>query len=369
LFHEEDKIARAADRSIVKESYVGRNLKNKVFLIGIAAILLSLIAVAIPVAAQESPIWYWKDYAPTRTFTHYWNGTLLRTESGIQFWELYSELKMMPGGSMTGGGVEWVKMTIEWNPLAQNVKVSALDHHGEYLTFTGWEGFIMVNSAYHFNVSGVGHGWYRSNGTLYFLAAIIGWFAGDYHPDNIARPWVSGNSSATERATLKYGSARTLKEDALLELKAAKLLTANKHALKEIDNAIDHIQKSLASSLWVDDSHLSPKLGHRVFDEERQAVERLMEILRDSKEKQPVKDQVLAVINELMKADELLARNAIDDAKALGSTDPRVVHEIAEADKEVAKAVKGVGEKHYNKTVQHFCKAWKHAQNAIKKAN
>lgn len=179
-------------------------MRNRVFLVGVAAILLSLIAVAVPVAAQDSLGWYSMDYAPTRTFTHYWNGTLLRTEGArIQFWELYSELMMMPGGGMMGGGVEWVKMTIEWDLLAQNGHVSAFDHHGYNLQFTGWEGTIMVNAAYHFNVSGVGYGSYRVNGTWYNLV-INGSFGGEYYPDNDANPFVSGNSSATERATLKY---------------------------------------------------------------------------------------------------------------------------------------------------------------------
>jgi hypothetical protein len=181
-------------------------LKNRVFLIGIAAILLSLITVTVPVAAEESPVWYYKDYAPKRTFIHYWNGTLLRTAGGKQFWELYSELMMMmPGGSMMGGGVEWVKMTIMWDPLAQNGLIYKFDHHGDNLTFSGWEGPIWFNPVYHFNVSGVGYGWYRVNGTLYNLVIPHGSFAGDYYPDNGASPFVSGNSSATERALLKYG--------------------------------------------------------------------------------------------------------------------------------------------------------------------
>jgi hypothetical protein len=181
-------------------------LKSKVFLVGIAAILLSLITVTVPVAAEESPVWYYKDYAPKRTFIHYWNGTLLRTAGGKQFWELYSELMMMmPGGSMMGDGVEWVKMTIMWDPLAQNGHIIRFDHHGNNLQFTGWEGTIWFNPVYHFNVSGVGSGWYRVNGTWYSLVIPRGSFAGEYYPDNDASPFVSGNSSATERALLTYG--------------------------------------------------------------------------------------------------------------------------------------------------------------------
>ena len=182
-------------------------MKNRVFLTGIAAILLSLIAVSAPVARglEVPPGWYQMDYAPKRAFIHYWNGTLLETEGGIQSWELYSELMMMMGGSMMGGGVEWVKMTIMWNPLTQNGQITKFEHHGENLAFTGWTGIIWFNPVYHFNVSGVGSGSYRENGTLYDLI-ITGSFAGDYYPDNDTSPFVSGNSSATELATLYYGN-------------------------------------------------------------------------------------------------------------------------------------------------------------------
>jgi len=176
-------------------------LKSKVFLMGIAAILLSLVAVTASVARAD---WYWMDYAPTRTFIHYWNGTLLRTESRIQFWELYSEIRMMPGGGMMDGGAEWVKMTIMWDPLPQSGRITKFEHHGYNLMFTGWEGTIWFNPVYHFNVSSVGCGSYRVNGTWYSLV-IYGSFGGEYYPDNDANPFVSGNSSATERATLKYG--------------------------------------------------------------------------------------------------------------------------------------------------------------------
>lgn len=182
-------------------------MTNRVFLTGIAAILLSLIAVTAPIsgALQVGPGWFQMDYAPKKTFIHFWNGTLLGTESGIQSWELYSELMMMMGGSMMGGGVEWVKMTIMWDPIAQNGQITKFDHHGENLAFMGWAGIIWFNPVYHFNVSGVGEGSYRENGTLYDLI-IVGSFAGDYYPDNDTNPFVSGNSSATERATLYYGN-------------------------------------------------------------------------------------------------------------------------------------------------------------------
>lgn len=154
------------------------------------------------------------------------------------------------------------------------------------------------------------------------------------------------------------------KEEALSKLKDAKPFTADKHTQKEIDKAIKHIQKSLDPDLWVDDScRLDAKHGHKVFDEEKKAVKHLMKILKDKKE-----DQVQAAIDKLMEADEILAETAIEDAKALESTDPKVIHEIEKAERELAKAKEDITKERYDRAVDHFKKAWRHAQHAIKKA-
>lgn len=184
-------------------------MKNKVFLIGISAILLSLIAVTVPVSARARLEW-----APEGTFTHYWTGTLLRTESGIEFWELYSKIRMMvPKTSGISGvddnaeyddNVEWVKMTIAWDPLGQKGQVTGFDHYGMNLRFRGLTGTFECNADYHFEVSGRGVGFYRSNGTWYPLL-IWAIFKGVFYPQRIEMPLESGRSEATERATLEYG--------------------------------------------------------------------------------------------------------------------------------------------------------------------
>ena len=176
----------------------------------------------------------------------------------------------------------------------------------------------------------------------------------------------------TLTVTLQYeGSARaarSIKEEALSELEATKLLTPDKHTLKKINKAIKHIQKSLDPDLWVDDSALDVKRGHKVFDEEKKAVKPLMKILKAKKEHQAVKDRVQAAIDKLMTADELLADTVINDAKALGSTDPKVIYEIEKAEKKLTNAKEKIVKERYDRAVDHFKKEWKHAQHAIKKA-
>jgi hypothetical protein len=161
---------------------------------------------------------------------------------------------------------------------------------------------------------------------------------------------------------------RELKKDAIAELLAAKQLTANKRTLEKIDQAIKEIQESLDPCLWVDDFHLDPKHGSRVFQEEKDAVGKLMEILKDKKESSAVKNVTKEIISKLLQVDELLADTAIRDAKALGSTDCRVIHEIKEADKEFSEALHEITRGDYDNAVEEFKHAWMHAQHAMKKA-
>ena len=73
--------------------------------------------------------------------------------------------------------------------------------------------------------------------------------------------------------------AMDLKEQAVTELEAAK--TGDKKIDKEIDNAIEYIQKkSLEDELWVDELHLDEKHGKKVFDEEKKAVKHLTKLCK-----------------------------------------------------------------------------------------
>lgn len=204
------------------------------------------------------------------------------------------------------------------------------------------------------------------------------------HPERSSPPW-NGQITAVDLPydplhTLDWGHStvdatyialapsRELKKDAIAELQAAKQLTTNKQTMKKVDGAIGEIQESLDTGLWVDDFHLDPRHGFKVFDEEKEAVGQLLWILRNKKEGADVKNVVQSVIGKLLQVDQLLADAAIGDAKALGSTDPRVIHIIKEADKELSEAMRECAKGNYDKAVEEFKHAWMNAQHALKKA-
>jgi hypothetical protein len=177
---------------------------------------------------------------------------------------------------------------------------------------------------------------------------------------------VSSSAHIASTVSVKAAVPRELKKDAIVKLEEAKRLTANKYTLGRMEKAIEHISRSLDSRLWLDGFHLA-KHGCKVFHEEKEAVHYLMKILKDAKETTAVKEVVQVVIGRLLQADRLVAETAIRDAKAMGSTDPRVVREIKEADEEFSEAMMDIGKGRFDHAIEEFKEAWMHAQHSMKK--
>lgn len=180
---------------------------------------------------------------------------------------------------------------------------------------------------------------------------------------------------------------RTLKNDSISML--SEINTTERHAQKEILRAIEHIEHSLSGSLWQDDYHLSEKHGQKVFAEEKKAVKHLLEAC--SQEEGHGKhrgkkhggyeygsllsctfnETVQQVIFNLLLADELLANASIAEAElalANASAGEKVQREIELAREELNRAYTAIAEKRYAKAIDHFKKAWEHAQHAIRQA-
>src|SRR6185295_10675855 len=88
---------------------------------------------------------------------------------------------------------------------------------------------------------------------------------------------------------------------------------ANRRDGENLDDAIEHLTRSVDSDLWIDQIHLPRKGGEKVFDEEKKAVHELVELLKAKKS--TVADADLrALIDCILRADRLLAVVAVDEA-------------------------------------------------------
>ena len=136
---------------------------------------------------------------------------------------------------------------------------------------------------------------------------------------------------------------------------------------------------------WIDATHLNPKEGEEVFEEEEDAVEALLqeeggpvscnldERRWTATERATLASECDLIANLLVKADELLALVALGDARDTPIRNPNntqeVQHEIAEAEEELLDAYQEWGQLEYAEAIEEFGEAWEHAQDAIRAAN
>jgi hypothetical protein len=163
--------------------------------------------------------------------------------------------------------------------------------------------------------------------------------------------------SATSPAVTVF-TAMSLKQGVLAQAQAL-LAVAGKPDAHRLQEIVKKLTDSLDSSLWIDGNHLDPKRGRKVFDREKEAVGKLMELLKSKNSAIP--DATLqGMINTLVQADRILAEDALADAIA-ASGDP---HKLAQAQHELAKAADEVASGHFDHAIEHYRKAWKKAEKA-----
>jgi len=150
------------------------------------------------------------------------------------------------------------------------------------------------------------------------------------------------------------------KKQVLTDLMNFRDTVTDKDERKKLDDAIDHLKKSLDPSLWIDPAHLNPKHGDKVFNEEKDAVVKLVDLLKDKKstvDKPTLQD----FIGRLVGADKALAQVAIDEAVAAGGDAKKIDKANEELSKGDARAYDGK----FVDAIEHYRNAWKHAIEAV----
>jgi len=163
-------------------------------------------------------------------------------------------------------------------------------------------------------------------------------------------PWLT---SSNLDGACNGGSARAYKNLALSDL-AGLTPSGNKDTDKRIADARSRITASLAAANWIDDDHVVVSHGDSVFTAERDAVQSLLRI----KGTRPA--GATRAIDDLVRADRVLAQTLIDDRTAAhGNT-----KKLADARKELAKAEDSIVRGDSAGAVGHFKNAWKLASQA-----
>ena len=161
------------------------------------------------------------------------------------------------------------------------------------------------------------------------------------------------------------------KETALDDLYALGVEDCGKKNNHEIEKALKHLSKSLNIDLWFDATHPEAKHGHKVFDEEKKAVKSLMKVVKKGG---TCAANAKAAIDLMIDVDEMLAQTAFDEAEAQCDNNKcqkeidKALKEMDKAQKELDHMKKGTPDPKYDKAIDHYKHAWKHALKAMKKA-
>lgn len=124
---------------------------------------------------------------------------------------------------------------------------------------------------------------------------------------------VIDDDGGTGSAQFIIQSPRQLKIESLAKLKSIE--TDNKLIRKELDKAIKNLENSLSEKYWDDDFHLNSRYGYKMFNEEKQAMQNLVKILK-TKElsvSSDIKKDVRVVMTQLVQSDILLLQVIISE--------------------------------------------------------
>jgi hypothetical protein len=153
-----------------------------------------------------------------------------------------------------------------------------------------------------------------------------------------------------------------MQSQVLSEMQGLRSTLTNKDDQHKLDDAINHLSNSLDPTLWAGEIRLDSKHGDKVFSEQKDAVNKLVELLKDKKSTIP-DAQLQDWINRIVKTDELLAKSAIVDATVAGGK----ADQLKNANDEFAKALQLALDGKYADAIDHYGNAWQHAQEVVKK--
>lgn len=119
-----------------------------------------------------------------------------------------------------------------------------------------------------------------------------GTFAVDAYPSGVAfdeaNIWTANFlSNSVTKLTPASTPPQTVTQNVFGELVALAYTISDKQNRKQLDDAIDRLSKSLEHELWIDPSHPNPKKGEKVFEDQKEAVKKLLDLIKDKKSTVP----------------------------------------------------------------------------------
>jgi phosphodiesterase/alkaline phosphatase D-like protein len=176
----------------------------------------------------------------------------------------------------------------------------------------------------------------------------------------VISPVVSGDTLSNFDITpvngsYTIGSLNVSTQSIRTELNNALATATNRKDIEKLTDAIKKLDDALDPELWLPDgNHLKCQHGQKVFDLEADAVEDLMELIRDTCTPAIPDATLQGWINILVAIDRNLAQTAIMEANVPGADRKKIAAALEALAKGDADAARGK----YDKAIQDYGNAW-----------
>ncbi len=143
--------------------------------------------------------------------------------------------------------------------------------------------------------------------------------------------------------------------------------------IEKIDSAINSIQNSLNSALWIDDSHLNPNGGEQIFEEDKNAILNLTLVIQTQEiiiqnspeENKLIEEEKLQTLQEMVidiiDSERVLVGNAIEDAQVYVKDTSELGLTVLEFNNAEEKSQL----EEYIEALNFYKNSWIHSQNAL----
>jgi hypothetical protein len=148
----------------------------------------------------------------------------------------------------------------------------------------------------------------------------------------------------------------------LNDVTALREKVADKRDREKLTKAITHLTAALDAQLSTDPFHLQPRGGRRVFDETKDAVNLLFDLIKNKQSSLPDPTSQ-AFINALVNANRQLADIAINETVAAHGPQRQINkanEELSRGDRDIATHLLAK----FKSAIDHYRGAWKHAMDA-----
>ncbi len=192
------------------------------------------------------------------------------------------------------------------------------------------------------------------------------------------RSWLLGLILAAFPALASAAPPQNMKQGTIPALQAVK--AQHPSIAQKVQQAIDRIQESLLDeavdsdcepeegddpqierSLFLTPEILDPKRGQRVFDREKQAAEKLLDLISKNSTPAAAKPALQAAVDALVQADQGLAQKAINDATALLGSQAPGNSALQQAQARFNEALAFAQQGKADKAIEKFGKSWEKA--------